>query len=318
MVRRGGRLLACLASCVVAASACGVEAGTSYEAQEALQQERERRAEVLETTREQSEELGIRGSMEGFTDDEVRCVEARAREEDLDVEALVFEGGDAAVAILDVVLGCIDAPGEHEGLIRLVKAGMEGGGMPDLTDEEVGCLLEEVVERSDDPARTIGAMSQQEDLDLVLDAAERCFRAETYAEMSGAEGTGPQAYGDDERFDRMYDDCEAGDDRVCDLLYLQVSTGSDYEELAASCAGRSPEADTYCSADVATDEEGFADPDAPGTRALEQDCRDGDLTACDLLYRIAPLGSDLEDLGYTCGGQLPVGALPDCRTRLGD
>ena len=39
----------------------------------------------------------------------------------------------------------------------------------------------------------------------------------------------PMAYGDDPYFDRLWDECEAGDYDACDELFLESPIGSDYE-----------------------------------------------------------------------------------------
>jgi hypothetical protein len=42
----------------------------------------------------------------------------------------------------------------------------------------------------------------------------------------------PMVYGDDPYFDRLWDECEAGDSDACDELYWESPIGSDYEQYA--------------------------------------------------------------------------------------
>jgi hypothetical protein len=41
------------------------------------------------------------------------------------------------------------------------------------------------------------------------------------------------------------------------------------------------------------------------------------MTACDFLYYRSPIGSQLEEIGSTCGGRINV-ALPDCRSTIAE
>ena len=93
--------------------------------------------------------------------------------------------------------------------------------------------------------------------------------------------------------------------------------GSDYEDVALACGGTNEDSDAFCSPEPEVGDGGYAPDDSPGLKVLAEDCKDGDLTACDLLYQIVPLGHELENVGYTCGGKVPMGAIPDCRTQLG-
>lgn len=46
------------------------------------------------------------------------------------------------------------------------------------------------------------------------------------------------AYGDDPVFDALWDECEAGNARSCDDLYLDSPFGSTYELFGVTCGGR--------------------------------------------------------------------------------
>ncbi len=151
---------------------------------------------------------------------------------------------------------------------------------------------------------------------MLLGAFEACL-TETNLALIHGEAVAFDNYGDDPRLDLLHDECGAGGERVCDLLYFVSSVGSGYEAFAADCGGRVPTSAEFCSDAVLFDEFGQPVTGHPGTIALEADCLSGDATACDLLFWIMPVGSDLEALGYSCGGILPLGGVPDCRTSLG-
>jgi len=127
----------------------------------------------------------------------------------------------------------------------------------------------------------------------------------------------PQSYGDDPRLDEMQDDCESGELLACDLLYLESPEGSDYERVAVTCGGTSDDEGTFCTPHPEIDESGFAPEGSAGLQPLGTQCKDGNLTACDVLFLIVPDGHELQDVAFTCGGRVEDGAFPDCRTALG-
>lgn len=55
----------------------------------------------------------------------------------------------------------------------------------------------------------------------------------------------PDDYGDDPALDRLWDACEDGDMLACDELYEESPWGSQYEEFADTCGGRT-EGGTWC------------------------------------------------------------------------
>ena len=140
-------------------------------------------------------------------------------------------------------------------------------------------------EDADDPALVFVSMGEEEP-DVYWEAIEGCVSAEDFAIVGGSKGRGPDAYGDDPRLDSMQDDCEAGEMRACDLLFLSTRGGTDYEEVALSCGGTTEVSDSFCSPDPELDETGFAPADSPGLTDLAGQCKDGDPTSCDLLYLI--------------------------------
>ncbi|MBX9246071.1 hypothetical protein ICW40_14810 [Actinotalea ferrariae] len=132
----------------------------------------------------------------------------------------------------------------------------------------------------------------------------------------GPDGT----YGSDPELDALYDACADEDWQACDDLYMESPRGSEYEAFGDSCGGRT-DGGTYCTTEFGTDggtdggtdegeegtdEGGASDPNAygddPELDALWDQCAAGDGAACDDLYISAPLGSEYEEFGNTCGG----------------
>jgi len=276
--------------------------------------------EALDVVFEQGLEMGADGFADAFNASERACVEADPDLVGLDVRRILTDpdAGAERVALMSVLIGCMEDPATNEGLIRQIEGSLAlAAPQLDIVTAEASCMLGRVLEDSDDPAYTLVMGDRPADVGLFLAAAEECFSAENFAAFSGEAGAGPQAYGDDARFDAMYDDCVDGDVRACDLLYLQASEGSEYDEVASTCAGASPAGDVFCWPQTEVDDTGAAPADSPALPLLAADCEAGDLTACDLLFRLAPVGSEYEQIGDTCAGRVAVGALPDCRTRLG-
>jgi len=92
----------------------------------------------------------------------------------------------------------------------------------------------------------------------------------------------------------FYRGCEAGDMEACDNLYLASPSGSDFEELGATCGGTTddrPSGGCEFSAGMSTE-----------LAEYREGCTAGDMEACDNLYFASPSGSDDEEFGATCGG----------------
>ena len=282
----------------------------------------EEQAAQLDAMLSQAQDLEMDGQAGAVSRDEARCIDRSAADAGLGSPADVFtdpELSESRKQLMEIFLDCIESPENFGPLVASIAATAEAvvGATFEVTDEQSVCVLRYVLETSSDPARTLVLLETPEDVDVMLTAFESCLTAEQMDTLQGAEGTGPQAYGDDSRLDRMYDECAAGDDRVCDLLYFVSAAGSDYAAITDDCAGRGLTPSGFCSPEVVLDETGFAAAESPGLSILSEDCEMGDNTACDLLFTIAPFGSEYENIGFTCGGRMAVGAIPDCRTRLG-
>jgi hypothetical protein len=313
-------LVALVAAVALVGVGCGIEAGEDADAVLNDDAREEQRAdEALDIALEQSDDAGGTVGLGDLSDEEQRCLDDGWTDAGITLRDVLTET-DAAVrtSYFQVVLDCIDDPAASDWFIGTIAGPLRlASDIDDLSEAETGCIVGVVMERSPDPARSFTEADGEGDTELFIDAFDECLTEEHLADLYGESGTGPQSYGDDERLDSMQDDCEDGNDRACDLLYFRSSTDSEYERVALTCGGRQDEGDVFCAPETEVDDTGFAPADAPGLAVLATDCEAEDLTACDLLYQISPTGSDYEDIGFTCAGRVPVGALPDCRTRLG-
>jgi len=191
------------------------------------------------------------------------------------------------------------------------------GDHVDFTLNKGRCTVRYVLDNSDDPAYTMAIGDRMEDQQVFIDAYEECLTPEEFANTAGGNST--LAYGDDARLDELHDRCADGDLRLCDTLYWSAPAGSDYGAFAADCGGNRPAAMYSCSLEGAVDPAtGFADLESAQINDLSASCVDGDMVACDLLFFITPLDSDHNDVGFTCGGRIGIGAYSGCRTQLGD
>ncbi len=187
--------------------------------------------------------------------------------------------------------------------------------LTDITRGEGRCLIRHILDTSPDPARTLSVFDE-EGQQILFDGYDQCFSDDDLAIIYGT--AGPMAYGDNDRLDRMYDDCLAGDPTQCDVLFFNAAEGSDYHALAYECAGEGAATPTSCSAEGEVDPDtGYADLASPGLDLLAAACDGGDLPSCDLLAFIAPPGDTRRDIGETCGGRILVAAIPDCQTSIG-
>ncbi len=272
--------------------------------------------EMSDETRSQLDALG---EIE-VSPDEAACVDG-----ELDGAVTLDEllndpnADEARQQFIQAALDCDDADASTSMLADSVARNIELSldGLFEVDREDGACIVDHVVANGTDPARTLAVGDQPEDVELFAAAAEECLDGDVLAYWRGDAGTGPQNYGDSPRLDALFDECGDGDDRTCDLLYAWSNLGTEYLDLADRCGGRGYyEGAALCTPGIELDETGFADPTTPAFTGLLADCESGDPTACDLLYILAPLGSEEERVGFTCGGRVPMGALPDCRARF--
>lgn len=136
--------------------------------------------------------------------------------------------------------------------------------------------------------------------------------------------------GADAELDALVDDCAAGDLAACDQLFRDAPLGSAYEEFGDTCGGRqSAGTSVLCiEADLAEDTPTATTPatTTPATGAipeptiepvdlgddadldgLAEQCYDGEMDACDTLYRRSLPGSDYRRFADTCAGRQETG-----------
>lgn len=128
--------------------------------------------------------------------------------------------------------------------------------------------------------------------------------------------------GDDEALNELANQCFEGDMEACDDLFAQTPVDSDLEAYSQTCGGRIEEVDgspdcaaRFVSASEAQEPGDFDDAEFDG---LAAECFDGDLAACDELFRVTPVGSAAEAYGSTCGGRLEDGVSGSCEELLGE
>jgi len=126
---------------------------------------------------------------------------------------------------------------------------------------------------------------------------------------------GSPAPGEDAELDALWEACSAEDGDACDALFVEAPVDSVYEAFGLTCGGRTLELDcnalfgTVSESDPAYDLDEVPDPGSPAPGedaeldALWQACSDKDADACDQLYFDAPVDSEYEAYGYTCGGR---------------
>ncbi len=154
----------------------------------------------------------------------------------------------------------------------------------------------------------------------------------------------PTGLGDDAALNALAQACFDGDLASCDDLWRQSELGTPYKDFGDTCAGRQPpNTSVWCvdafgaatgpsttavvavpptvSTVVPTVVSGIPPAAQPPTGlgadaaldVLAQGCFDGDMGACDRLFKLAPIGSAYETYGDTCAGRQPEGTFTYCR-----
>ncbi len=300
--------VAVLLALVLGSGACSPSRNTALEEE----------TEGLRATLDLVEQAGLESMLDETSPDERRCVDREISERGVDPnDALRGETVlDTQEAVNRILHDCVPDLREHESYLaavgRTIDLSFDDGQT--ATTDEVGCLLDHIWAESDDPIATFVRGDGPDDPEIFYAASVECLPASRLDGLFAAGG-----YGDDPALDALYDDCEAGDDRACDLLYGLSAAGSDYEAITLDCAGRGLGLNDACSPDVNIDPEtGYARVGDPGVVALVDDCRDGDLLACDLAFQISSNEDPLSQVAYTCGERVAIGGIPNCRAALGD
>ncbi len=122
---------------------------------------------------------------------------------------------------------------------------------------------------------------------------------------------GPYEYGDDTRLDWLWDRCDAGDMESCDALVAEAADGTDYAFFGETCGERVVGGGECVTRDVG-DEGPYGYGDDPGLDELWDGCNGEDFDACAELYELAPIETEYEWFGGSCGGrtEFPQGCGP--------
>lgn len=270
---------------------------------------------------DQASEIGDVGfELDVLTDAERACVDQRL--EDVDVATAMGDssraGDEERMNVVQSFLDCADTATVADGLTASLVANLNAGvqGL-DLDPDEGECVVLEVLTNAENPAEAVAVAVTDDSLAVFDGAAESCLDDASLTVWRGGAGDRPQDVGDDPATDELFAACEDGDGPACDLLYLTTPEGSEYHDLGLTCAGRGT-GDEYCTPGVRIDADGEFDESSPAVAPLRDDCGSGDMVACDLLYQLTPIGSDLERFSGTCGERLPTPAIPHCRARFPD
>lgn len=276
----------------------------------------------MDRATEQSEALGLDADpLSEATANERRCVDERAAEAGVDIRDVMADAGqtglDARAGLFNAMFDCIPDIAEFDSyqkqLATTLNAGL--GAMAGVSNSESGCLLQHIIDTADDPGRAFADGTDEADVAVYLAGFDACFDADTLAVAYGEEGAGPQVYGDDPNLDDLQDRCIADDDRACDLLYAASPPESTYSAIAIDCDGRGDGIE-FCTDGLIVNNTTYPDPDSPGLERLRSECAVGQMISCDTLFFFAAVGSEFEQFGFTCGGEIAVGAIPNCRTRF--
>lgn len=106
-------------------------------------------------------------------------------------------------------------------------------------------------------------------------------------------------------FADLADACFEGDMEACDTLYDSTPVDSSDEAYGATCGGRIAEADVQPSACATIITGPVEVPAEIVDQANAQACFDGDMLACDELFRTSEVESLDELYGAVCGGRVP-------------
>lgn len=137
-------------------------------------------------------------------------------------------------------------------------------------------------------------------------------------------GTGTPAYGTCDREEGVDDpqeelraqldaECADGDLASCDTLFWRTPVASDREDWASRCGGRAAVEQRGACRYADEVGEGIDVEAAIDLDVVREDCRSGNLVACDELFWNSPLGSDDEAYGGTCGERNTVSTFGRCR-----
>lgn len=121
-----------------------------------------------------------------------------------------------------------------------------------LTREQAACVVDRVVDEVGAAQLAPGANPTPQQVERLTAIKVDCVgvanlglgpATSTTLPRSGVTGPGrePQRYGDDARLDLLYTACQKGSGPACDQLFDASPLGSEYEEFASTCGGRTKE-----------------------------------------------------------------------------
>lgn len=117
-----------------------------------------------------------------------------------------------------------------------------GGSSSDASDELVTTTSEVTMTTVEASTTTIGATitTHRQTSPSTTPTTTRPVPSTTSRATTTTTARRPQwAYGDDDRLDDLWDDCDTGDMEACDGLFEDSPAGSEYEEFSDSCGERS-------------------------------------------------------------------------------
>ncbi len=185
------------------------------------------------------------------------------------------------VGVAFLVSGCTsDGVVAAPGIDVVVAANIEAG-----MDEEVARCLAGIGSQElstlvlmPDAERTASEDRLVEELTISCEEASAFVLDEPLEPDTLAFDDQPFTFGDDPRFDRLWERCEVGDGSACDQLWEQAPVGSEYERFGVTCGERDQLLD--CSEEL-TEETVEAIDAAAQAKAEAIEARDDDASTDD-------------------------------------
>lgn len=251
--------------------------------------------------------------------DALACIDGELADAAIDDSDWDAWPGDPAVAegLFSVAIDCLEAGTGHPIMVEHLERTLERllGWSIDIDPSQADCAMTNLVERADRVPMALGVRTP--DTDSVLGRAAGGCLTGSQADALRSWASDLEGPVENGRVVQLVRGCSSAYRQECDLLRLLVPEGPG-TELAAECGGSPPSATGFCAIEFDLDLTGYSPPSNPGLVTLENSCRDGRLNSCDSLRAIAPVGSPLVELGRTCAGLVPEGAVPDCRGAFKD
>jgi hypothetical protein len=252
-----------------------------------------------------------------LTPEEVACIEASGLLTDEAFAATKDTGDLGAAAQLewfDVAAACAPQALLSDAAVASFRQSFSVGMPSQITDSEARCVISALTALPK-PSEVMSSGNP----DVLIDLLTPCLGEASLAMVQNEPGTGPQVIGEDPAFDRLAERCREGVDIACDTLFAVASTGSEYSDLAADCAGRGINSPITClEGFVDDDANGLPDDDSPGWSQVIEACRDGDMLACDFTFVSAEFAGAHTRVAETCGGRRATIGTQTCVERYGE